>query len=252
MIDRGDLSEKAIDEVERGLVLLRRIGGRAVGHNHGVVIPHERLPRGGLDTDVGGDAGQHNGPDAMGSQDHVEVGAVEGAVAMLGDDDVLRGRPDIAVILAAARAFLANRRQSIAAALPARRLLQPDVRQVPIVFGRIGATHEHHQNPGLARMLDKFRQPLRHLLDMRDVAAALRHEAVARAKIILHVDHDQCCVRHSHLLPQRRQRRDMRDAACGRQARRFSMVSHQCSLVARMALLSPSASFSFFPCAASM
>ncbi len=226
MRDRGNLAEETVDRPQRRLVLLRRIGGGPIPDKHRVEIPDEALARRGLDANIGGHAGQHDGADATGSQDHLEIGGMERAIAMLGDDDVVRLRPHVAVIVAVPGPLPADRRQRIAAALLARRLLQPDVREKHVPVGRVEASHEDDEHARLPRARDQRRQALGHLLRCRDVTAAPRDKTTLGAEIVLHVDHDERSVRRAHLLAQRAENWHVRDTSRGFEIRVWRVRRH--------------------------
>ena len=63
-----------------------------VFQNDSEILQMERVPQRELDTDVGGDAGEHQVADAARAQHAVDVGVEETAVARLRDDDVARLR----------------------------------------------------------------------------------------------------------------------------------------------------------------
>ena len=50
------------------------------------------LAHGGVDADVGGDAGEHQVADAAGVEDELQIGGAEGALARLVDDGLARLR----------------------------------------------------------------------------------------------------------------------------------------------------------------
>ena len=103
LLDRGYFAEEALDIAHAGDMVGRDIGGAAVIHRDHIVIAHKGFTRGGFNADIGHDAGEHHCADAIAAQDQVEVGVVEGVVAMFGNDDVSRLWSNVAVEVALPR-----------------------------------------------------------------------------------------------------------------------------------------------------
>jgi hypothetical protein len=80
------LSEELVDVEQRSVVLGLRVGGAAVAGEQHVVVLHERLPRRCLAAHIRGDARDDDALDAVRAQNEIEIGVLEGAVAVLGDD----------------------------------------------------------------------------------------------------------------------------------------------------------------------
>ena len=110
--------------------------GAAVLDDDEAVIGVCGLEEGGENDAAGGDAEEDERFDVVGAKDHVEVGAREGADAVLGDDDVVGLRRDDGV----------NRsRRTLKKALVLRRGLDGGEERIACAdFGKIGTKADLH------------------------------------------------------------------------------------------------------------
>src|SRR5262249_26031332 len=125
--DGGDLTKEPVNVPNGCIVVLGRIGRGSVGDEYDVVIADEALARSRFNANVGSNTGQYDRAYSVGAQDGIEIGVMEGAVAVFGDDRLARQRADVAVEIAFPRSLGANLPPRIAALPRARRLFQPRI-----------------------------------------------------------------------------------------------------------------------------
>src|ERR1700691_5963190 len=97
---RGELCDPREDHFEAVEVSALGRVGDGVGHDCQLVAALVRGPRRVFDADAGGDSGEDDPGDLSPPELEVEVGAVEGIPASLGDPDVAVAEVELAVELA--------------------------------------------------------------------------------------------------------------------------------------------------------
>ena len=192
----GDGAEHAalhLDHLD-GVVVVALVGrAAAVLQQQAFEAAVVGLAHGGVDADVGGDAGEHDVVDAAQAQHQLEIGGAERALAGLVDDRLLRQRrelrDDVPARLAAHQDAAARARIADAGADAARApaLVGGQVGEIgPMAFARVDdveALGAHGREHALDRLDRRARQ--------RQVVAHLVDIAADAAEIGLHVDDDQ-------------------------------------------------------------
>ena len=89
--DRAEHAALHLDHLDRGVVVAAVGRAAAILEQQAFEAAVVGLAHGGVDADVGGDAGQHDVADAAGAQDQLEVGGAERALARLVDDRLAGG-----------------------------------------------------------------------------------------------------------------------------------------------------------------
>src|SRR5580658_330303 len=99
-LGRGELCNSRKDHLEAVEVSAFGRVGDSVGHDCQLVASFVRGPRRGFNADAGGDSGEDDAGDLAPTELEVEVGAVEGIPASLGDHDVAVTDVELAMELA--------------------------------------------------------------------------------------------------------------------------------------------------------
>ncbi|OIQ64530.1 hypothetical protein GALL_539200 [mine drainage metagenome] len=168
-------------------------GGTAVLDQDAFEAAVVRLPHGGVDADIGGDAGEDDILDAAQPQDQFKIGGVETALAGLVDDGLARQRCQVGNDLppglatdqhASARAGVAD----AGADLPrSPAFVRGQVREIGAValtgMNDVETLRAHHGEQPLDRLDRGARQ--------RQVVSHLVDVAADAAEIGLHVDDDE-------------------------------------------------------------
>jgi hypothetical protein len=92
---RRRLAEPLFEHVERAGVGLVAVGLAGVGDDDRPILPVGCSARGGFDSDVGGDTGEHEGIDARDAEHGVECSAVEPAGRLSPDDRFIGSGGDV-------------------------------------------------------------------------------------------------------------------------------------------------------------
>ena len=167
-----------------------RAGG--VGENQALIAPVVGLAHRGVDTHVGGDAGQHQVRDLVGPEQQVEVGGVERALAGLVHDELAGDRGHLGHDLPARLAA-----DEDPPARSVRADLGADLRRTPpLVCGQVaqvgrmtltGVDDGHPRAPGVLEQPGGGRQPRP---GEADVVPHLVDVAAGAAEVDLPVDAD--------------------------------------------------------------
>ena len=191
--DRAEHAALHLDHLQRVLVVALVGGGAAILDQHAFEAAVVGLAHGGVDADVGGDAGQHDVLDAAQPQHQFEIGGAERALAGLVDDGLARQRREIGNDLPAGLAAHQHAAAGAGIADPGA-----DLARAPLLVGgqvgEVGAVAlagvddvkalRAHRRQQLLDRLDRRagqRQVVAHLVDI----------AADAAEIGLHVDDDQ-------------------------------------------------------------
>ena len=191
--DRAEHAALHLDHLQRVVVVALVGRGAAILDQHAFKAAVVGLAHGGVDADVGGDAGEHDVLDAAQPQHQFEIGGAERALAGLVDDGLARQRREIGDDLPAG--FAAHQHPAAWAGIADSRA---DLPRAPLLVGgqvgEIGAVSfagmddvkalcAHHREQLLDRLDRRARQ--------REVVAHLVDIAADAAEIGLHVDDDE-------------------------------------------------------------